>query len=404
MARRAIASLVLGLSLLATLHVPSAQAVTAVNLVGTLDRVNTDALFAFGSIIDPATSFPGNPYAATAGTLLPLPAAGQLWQVYPHVDDSPNTAVLVRDDATLTTVASFTIAERLRRGGRAAWGGEWMHAVDGGTRVFLVGDTSIVSVDLATFAVTTVANADIVDGFQAIGLAGITYDGAVNALYALHSGVPSLAAGHAVSLIRRIDLMTGASIHRVVRSCRGFPAVDSSLTMAASLLVGASDLYLACNGVNGGMISPPDQAVVRLPLATAFDPAGAEQAVTGTGPLEGAIVDQSSGRMFLAGADGRLSAFDTAPMAYAWSIPVATSAVYGIGRNAATGEIYFQSSLGFGVLDGTSPTAPTPFVLTSAAGPGQERIVSQPGTDRAFVLPDWSTWKPAAYTIYEIVP
>src|SRR5687768_16354701 len=176
-------TLIVVLALLGALTMPvHADAVPGITPVGTLERFSQEAIDAFGPDFAGGTGF--NQFIG--GTLLPVLGARQLWQIYPS-NSGTRTGVLVRDADTHRVIGSFAIQAGLDRAG-FTFGGEWLHATDGGRRVFLATSSRrLLEVDTTTFAVQDRGELNVV--VPLVGpliVAGLTYDPSTGDLLVLY--------------------------------------------------------------------------------------------------------------------------------------------------------------------------------------------------------------------------
>jgi hypothetical protein len=313
-----VASFLVLLGLAPLTQAGAAPSEAPIRVVGSLPRFGDEAVAAFGDKILPTGPF--DPRGAYNGTLLAIPEARQLWQLY-HLgmpsDVGLKTGVLVRDLDTLRPVKSFVLDAAIVRGaGGNSFGGEWLHAVDGDRRVFFATDfarPNIIEVDLKTFASKAY-------GFQAVPqppspvpptlrLAGITYDRRADSVLGLF-GLAAVQLGNQ-NYLARLDLKTGSLVSRQVRSCANapLPANDQLAKRYATEVLLADDyVYVPCH--RSGMAG----IVVRLPRSSAFDVTGREDIAAGPPYLDVAFADHASGRMFLSTSRGEVWVFDARTM------------------------------------------------------------------------------------------
>lgn len=391
-----------------------------VSRAGTLPRIGRDAIELFGERIVPPHFFDEigtlprqqNGFDnANTGTLLMFPEVRQLWQIHPftNADFTKGTAIAVRDLDTLKLQRGFTLDLQLDRGTPGGGGGEWMHAVDRGKRVFLVGAdlSTIVEVDLASLATTRYTfqpTGSVSSRATGMRLGGISYDRHADALIGVFGHVAALNVANLNTVLFRRELKTGTTATRQVRSCTGpLPSTDTSNTYGIPLIAAAEFLYVPCHrtGQSG--------AVVRLPRASAFDVGGPEDLSVGPVGLEAALADEASGRMFLVTQRGEVWAFDTATMSFVGVIsahpdtPTAVLVSYGLDPD--TGRLYFQSkAYGFGIAEGRFFPIPQARTFPDRPFQGQERIMSDARTGRVFVLEGYFEGKPYDYTILQTDP
>src|SRR5687767_2751893 len=93
-----------GIAVLAAVLVasPGARAENGINAVGTLERFPQEAFDAFGPEIRPEGPL-GHKAEIVGGTLIPVPGAGQIWQLY-NWNFELTTGVLVRDARNLKVI------------------------------------------------------------------------------------------------------------------------------------------------------------------------------------------------------------------------------------------------------------------------------------------------------------
>lgn len=415
-------TLIVLLALLGVLAMPGhADAVPGITPVGTLDRFPQEAIDAFGPAFTDTSSFPTRSYG---GTLLPVPGARQLWQVYPQRFGGPQTGVLVRDADSHRVIGSFVMNKPIRRGGTdPSGGGEWMHATDGGSRVFLVTwDRQLLEVDATTFAVRsrgqlTVFPADLpIPTLDPLVPAGLTYDSAIGDLLVLYGGVPAFSVANRLTVLQRIDLATGVRTNRIVRSCTGpLPATDIGSTLAAELLLRSDAVYVTCQTRLRSFFGEPvlendtRAVVVRLPRATLWNADGDESSVDAGRQFGNALVDPAGGRIAVLDLRGHATVVDVGSMAVVGGFE--TTGGFGdrvgIGLDTTSGRFFFQAVLGFGYVDVRPTPLPAAVVDPAAAAQGQERIVPDPRTNRVYVLPGSGLppeSKALHYTIYNVAP
>ena len=391
-----------------------AHAVPGITPVGTLERFPQEAIDAFGpEFTDTSSAFT----RFYGGTLLSLPGARQLWQLYPHRFAGPRTAVLVRDADSLRVIGSFVIPHGLRRAGSdPTGGGEWLHTTDGGRRVFLVTVTlRLLEVDATTFAVQdrgplSVAGLPI-STFEPLVPAGLTYDSSTGDLLVLYGGPPAFSIANRVTVLQRIDLATGARTNRVVRSCTGpLPGTDiGSDTYSPELLLRPDAVFLTCQRqVLPLPVGFAEGVVVRLPRASLWDADGEEASVVAGAMVDTALADPVGGRIAVLDITGTVTVVDIGSMTVAGTFDTTdgSATATGAGLDRTSGRLFFQSNKGFGYL-GLRPTPlPAPTLDTSAAADGQERIVPDPRTNRVYDLPGTAVagTKASRYTIYNVAP
>jgi hypothetical protein len=410
-------TLIVVLALLGALAMPvRADAVSGITAVGTLERFPQEAVDAFGpDFMDTSSPFT----QMIGGTLLPVPGAQQLWQVYPHREAAPQTGILVRDADSRQVIHSFVIPDALDRA-TVTFGGEWLHATDGGRRVFLVsaGQQFLYEVDAAAFTVRR-RPLGVVPQLPnvVLSIGGITYDSTTGNLLVLYGGPAAFSIANRLTVLQRIDLTTGATQSRVVRACTGpLPATDIGGTLAAELLLRSDAVYVTCqtrlHGFPGEPFVESDTraVVVRLPRATLWNADGVESSVDAGRRFGNALVDPAGGRIAVVDWFGRVTVVDIGSMSVAGGFDVANSNEafdVGIGLNTTSGRLFFQSDLGFGYVDIRPTPLPSPVVDATAAGDGQERILPDPRTNRVYDLPGTALFpnsKADRYTIYNVAP
>lgn len=413
-------TLIVVLALLGVLVQPGhADAEPGITPVGTLERFPQEAIDAFG----PSMTGDDVPTRNTGGTLLPVPGAGQLWQVYRHTF-MPRTGVLVRDARNGHVLGTFVLEKRLRRATFSPTeGGEWLHATDGGTRVYVVTEPNeLLEIDTATFAVRslgrlTVLPSELVSavsgGLEPLRVAGLTYDAVTGDLLVLYGGPPMSSVANRLTILQRIDLDTGERTSRRVRSCTGpLPSTDlGGDTYAAELLLANDSVYVTCQTrLAWFFLQPvvPDDTravVVRLPRATLWGD-GEESSVDAGRWSNANLVDPDGGRIAVFDLAGRVTVVDVATMAVVGTFETTTggSGRIGAGLDRSSGRFFFRGNAGFGYVDIRSTPLPAPTVDASAAAAGQERIV--PDGNKVYVLPGHgSTFSKADhYTIYNVAP
>lgn len=404
------------LTLLGALTMPGvADAAPGVTAIGALERFPQEAVDAFGPDFTDTSSFL---VQIAGGTLLPVPGANQLWQIYPHRSGSPQTGVLVRDADSRHVIHSFVIPDALDRA-TVSFGGEWLHATDGGRRVFLVssGQRALYEVDAESFTVRR-HPFGIVPQLPNIALqaAGVTYDPSSDSLLVLYGGPGALFTANRLTVLQRIDPATGATESRIIRSCTGpLPQTDiGGDTIAAELLLGDDAVYLTCQKQLRGLFGPPTldddtrALVVKLPRATLWESDGEESPVEAGRRFNAAPVDPGSGRIAVVDWAGLATVVDVDSMSVVGTFNVSSGTTlnrFGLGLDTTRGRVFVQSDLGFGYLDIGSTPLSSPVLDATAAGPGQERIV--PDGNKVYVLPGTaspSSPKPDRYTIYNVAP
>lgn len=410
-------TLIVVLALLGALTMPvNADAVPGITVVGMLERFPQEATDAFGPDFAGDTVFS----RFTGGTLLPVLGARQLWQIYPHHFAGPQTGVLVRDADSRQVMGSFVVQAALRRGSSdSTGGGEWLHATDGGHRVFLVTVTRrLLEVDATTFAVQDRGPLSVVglpiSALEPLVPAGLTYDSATGDLLVLYGGVPALSLANRLTVLQRINLTTGVRTNRIVRSCTGpLPAADIGGQYASELLLRNDAVYLTCQVQLRSFFGTPTleddtrALVVRLPRATLWDADGAESSVDAGRRFNAAPVDPAGGRIAVLDLAGHVTVVDVGSMAVVGGFDPTLGGRVGIGLDTTSGRFFFQSDRGFGYVDIRPTPLPSPVVDTAAAADGQERIVPDPRTNRVYDLPGWAlspTGKADHYTIYNVAP
>lgn len=396
-------------AVLVVLAVPDGvDAGSGVKPVGTLERFPPEAVTAFGADLvqgDPVVGY------AVNGTLLPVPEAGQLWQLYQDVEPE-RTGVLVRDARSLRVTGSFLLDRRIFRSTQSSlYGGEWLHAVDGGRRVFLLDrQNRLLEVDVSTFAVRdlgvlSVASSNV-PGSAPLAVAGMTYDAAGRRLLVLYGGPANTSAANRVTVLQQVDPDTGERVDRLVRACTGpLPATDfSGDTYATTPLAHTDAVYVPCQqdtfAPGLGLLS--SSIVVRLPRASLFDPAGDESSVLVGGPMNAALSDPGAARIVVLDWEGSVQVVDAPTMAVVGSFETSPggSGRVGAGIDPTTGRFFFQSDAGFGYTDVRATPVSPPTVVTTAVPEGQERVVTH--GNRVYVLPGHGNDKPGHYTIYKV--
>src|SRR5688572_17732423 len=293
------------LALFGALAMPGvADATPGTTATGTLERFPQEAVDAFGP------EFTGGDFWAgmTSGTLLPVPGAGQLWQVYTSLS-SERTGILVRDSQSLRVLRTFELSTTLRRGGLGAfWSGEWLHATDGGRHVYVVGQPNrLLEIDTATFTVRslgTLTLAPVDPLIRPLAEVGLTFDPYTGDLLVLYGGPPASLVANRLTVLQRIDLVTGARSTRAIRSCTG-PAPGTELgsdTYSPELLLQADAVYVTCQTAT--LVWPDDVrgAVVRLPRTSLWAADGEESSVATGERVDAVLVDPVGGRIAVLGA------------------------------------------------------------------------------------------------------
>ncbi|HEX2040024.1 MAG TPA: hypothetical protein VHF47_09880 [Acidimicrobiales bacterium] len=399
------------LALLCVLAMPGTVAATpGITAVGTVDRFPQEATERLGP------SFTGDGFLTrfSGGTLLPVPGAGQLWQVYPE-DSGRRTGVLVRDASSRQVIGSFVIDTELRRATvHASGGGEWLHVTDGGHRVFVLGYPSrLLEIDASTFTLRDhgrLTALPVEAPFQDPLLpASLTYDASTGGLLVLYGGIAASVANR-LTVVQHVDLATGARRSRIVRACTGpLPGTDfSSSTAAPEVLLRPDAVYVTCQTTGLSLLPGGARGlVVRLPRAGLFERDGEESSVPAGGLVDTALVDPHSGRILVVGYFGEVTVVDAGAMSVVGTFRPAVGAEprIGPGLDRRRGRFYFQSDLGFGYVDIRSTPLSVPVGDSSAADDGQERIV--PDGSRVYVLPGTAypgDSKAARYTIYSVAP
>ena len=386
-----------------------AEAGRGLRPVGTLERFAPEAYDAFAPEVvrgDPVVGY------AVNGTLLPVPQADQLWQLYQGVNPE-RTGVLVRDADTLRVEHSFLLQRRIFRSSTSVfYGGEWLHATDGGRRVFLLDRRrQLLEVDTATFAVRELGALSVSGPASTdrdpVAVAGMTWDAVSRRLLVLYGGPPNTTVANRLTVLQEFDPATGARRNRVLRSCTGpLGATDfSGETYDTAPLADGDAVYVPCQqdtfAPGLGLLS--SSIVVRLPRAGAFEPTGEETAVVVGGPMNSTLLDHAAARITVLGWTGELTVVDARTMTVVGSFDAAPGdapAHVGAGLDPTTGRVYFQSTLGLGRLDARATPPPPPTVVASAAGEGQERIMAQ--RNRLYVLPGHGNDKPDRYSIHRL--
>jgi hypothetical protein len=407
----AVAVTVGGLLIPASLRIAQATPATSgIVEVGRLGRMPADAMAALGPgflpprFFEPLDDPVRNSHSGNAidGTLLALPEARQLWQIYLAVDGSGRTGIVVRDPATLAISRTLVLASTISRGvGHSTGGGEWAHAIDGGRRVFLIATApafEILEVDLATFEVRhrPIPAPYAVNGRAgSFTFGGMSYDHFADALVFVFGAGQGVTDSHA--LIHQLPLNGGTGQSRQVRACNG-PLPSNTGSLALPVMSLQDGYYLACHraGVAG--------TVVRLGRESALDPTGREDVVVGPTYLDSVLADEPSGRLFLATIAGEIWAFDAKTMSFIGVVTASGdrgSGNIGYGLDRLSGRLYFQSDVRkVGVAEGRF------FPIAQArtggvAALGQERIVSDAPSGRFFVLTGVTTAKAYDYRIFE---
>lgn len=383
-----------------------AEAADGFKPVGTLERFAQEATDTFPELLE------GSPFESRLlnGTLLPVPQAGQLWQVYRSTVHG-RSGVLVRDDKTLRVVGSFTIDLLLHRATvSAAYGGEWLHATDGDRRMFLVAEPRrLLQVDTSTLAVRELgelsATSPILGDSDSLVVAGLTYDRATGQLLVLYGG-PANSVANRLTVLQQFDPATGTKVDRIVRSCTGpLPATDvTGDTLATVPLADTEAVYVPCQQ---GTFAPglglsSSSIVVRLPRVSLSDSAGDETSVVVGGPMDTAVPDPVAARFTVLDHIGRLTVVDARAMAVVGSFDASPegSGRVGPGIDPTTGRVYFQSDIGLGFVEARRAPSLVPTVDPSSATDGQESIVAQ--GSRIYVLAGYGLDKAARYTIYKV--
>src|SRR5688572_12161364 len=283
---------------------PGARAENGINAVGTLERFPQEAFDAFGPGIRPSGPL-GQKAEIVGGTLIPVPGAGQLWQVYPSspAQAPARTWVLVRDAKTLKVLRTLVLPHELRRATvSVAYGGEWLHTTDGGNRVFLVTQAgNLLEVNASTFEVLArPLPTGTLSTPSPLVIAGLSFDHATGNLLILYGGPANSTTLNHLTVLQQLDLATGGTVDRVVRSCTGpLPATDiGGDTYATAPLVDADAIYVPCQkAVLPLPVQTPTAAVVRLPRASLLDSTGPETSVDLGTPMDAALLDPSVGRI-----------------------------------------------------------------------------------------------------------
>lgn len=389
---------------------------------GRLERVGTDVVASLGPGVVPDRFFlepPSNSERnfdfrnAANGTILVFPEVRQVWHVY-LLDSfqAQRTGIAVRNLDTMALVRSFVVDTAFSRMLHTTTGGDWIHTVDHGKRVFFSANDlqDIVEIDFATFSVKRYPfNISPVSGrVSGARLGGLSYDPHGNALLGLFSHMAGTYVANVNTLLLRRDLRTGNNeLPRQVRACSSsLPATDTGKTYALPILVRPEALFVPCQ--RAGLTS----TVVRLDRVRATDPTSDEEVAIGPVALETALADNASGRLFMITTGGEIWAFDAPTMSFLGVIPAfgesggaAGTPLLGYGLDHQTGRVYFVSrTYGLGVVEGRFFPVPQARMLASARFDGQERIWSDPNTNRVFVLEGNGFEKDHRYRIYRVDP
>lgn len=396
---------------------PDAVRADTVPVVGKLPRFPADSVAALGDRIKPPnTADPRN----LGGTLVSVPSRNELWQLYfTGSGDSP-VAVAIRDASSLALLRKFDLPSNIFRSTTTAFGGDWIHAIDGDRRIFFIGNgqhpttrqtiPSLIEVDLRTLATRVFPLGPPIAATAAripfLGPAGIEYDPFDNAVIMAWSGIPNAGPGaNFVSFLVRVDLRPGSAgtmSSRVVRSCNGpMPPTEQGRTTQVAGLITKEYVYWGCQ--RAGSIG----AVVRIERSQLGDAESTEDLVAGPAYLEAVLADPAAGRLFLVTIAGEIWAFDTASMAFVGVISgnvdgvLRPSVSFGLDTN--TGRLFFMSPvLGLGIAEGRFYPIPQARIHPALKVDGQERIISVTDTGRIFVLPGTQANRADSYTIYDV--
>lgn len=335
----------------------------------------------------------------TSGSAILVSEVRQIWQIYPF-GYNRQTSVIVRDLDSFRVLATLALPPLRRASFGNFGGGDWLHAVDPGRRVFFadVDGRQGVSVDLRSFAVKTFP---LAPPLTAQGLGGMTYDRFGDRLLLAYGQPAGGVVGAAVfnTFLYAVDLATKAvSGPRRVRACDAvLPAPNGETQTQTMLFLDSSEaLYLHC--VRTGEVS----TFVRLPRVDLLSPTSTEDFVTGPTNAASALADPGSGRVFNLTDQGAIWVFDTATMSFVGTVAAHPDAqrdsprvAYGI--DPVAGRLYFQGpAYGLGVVEGRLFPVPQARSDAALAGDGLHRVLVDAATGRVLVM----RLGEAGYTIY----
>ena len=416
-AMRGAAVLLLALPLAITAGWSTSGHAADLERTGRLARVPADALKVFGQKIN-QRDLEGK-LAPFHGTLISVPSARQLWQVFPYITDTNTfaTAIAVRSLDTLRIQRTLDLPYGLQRG---AFGGsgEWMSAIDTrGGRLFLrradvIGSTpGLLVVDLRTLKIDAYDdgrfNGSATAGPDEGNLGGLTYDPHSDAVYGLYGYYTQAPGADLLTLIYRFDLKKRAwdDAPRVVRSCTGpLPSANGGAGFSFPVYVANDkDAYVVCQraGLSG--------TVVRLDRSRIMDSSSPEEMAVGPVSLTSLMVDPASGRLFLITLTREIWAFDTKSMSYIGVIGTNASdhgpddESVGYGLDESSGRLFFLSpTYGLGFAEGRFFPLPQARTDASLRTEGHERIISDDRTHRLFVLPGQDSGRSDHYDLYRV--
>jgi hypothetical protein len=387
------------------LGVSDAAPAGGVQQVGTFSRWPADARAAFGNKIAPPNAFDGR--NSVSGSLIAIPARKQFLQLFTSSSDSTGPVdIAVRDMGTMKMTHGFTVPAMPRRTG-VSDGGEWTYALDGGRRIFFMGRDrlSVIEVDLKTYAHKLWALRDpvVVAGqpTQGLSIAGFNYDAHGDAVWILYGGFASTSGAQMYTLAYRVDVKTGATASRQLRTCNGqLTPGDQGQTYQFESIITADNFYFVCQ--RSGSIG----AVVRVARPDILSPSSAEEIVAGPAYLETALADPVSGRLFLITIAAEIWAFDVKTMAFVGVVAAgqegtsSSNASYGL--DALTGRLTFLSSTyGLGYAEGRFYPIPQARTFPALKASGQERIFTDNVSGYIYVLVGRNNGREDSYRVYD---
>ncbi|MDQ3757956.1 MAG: hypothetical protein M3394_08920, partial [Actinomycetota bacterium] len=376
--------------------------------IGTLSRVPDDAVAIFGEGIVPnswnssdSQTIAHDGSRAHVGTLIPVPEARQLWQLFKVDTPTIHTKVAVRDMDTLRIVGTLVVDGYPMRMGTT--GSEWVTATDGGRRLFWISEApkDFVSIDTRTFAIRRYP---IPNQFSLVPWGGIAYDARADRLLLSASVLWAAMAASVTTFLMTLDLETGEMQSRVVRACTGpLPSTAGGDYQTAPFAGDDGYVYVPCHRAgNSG-------AVVRIEHGAVLDADSSEETAVGPTNLSTAIPDRKGRRIIMATQKGDIWVFDTSSMAYVGVVGAqadhspASSTGYGV--DPETGRVFFLSSThGLGVVEARFFPVPQARTRLDLASRSQEAIVSDARNNRIFVLPGPFSNRAKEYVIYRTRP